>query len=241
MLTQKHTYGIFFFTALAVLFPAIIENPKIVVANLFCMLALRRIISLQSDKNDEKKILDASLWIFVASFFYFWSLWFFVALYLALIIKPITYFRYYLIPVIAGLAVFLMATAYTTITKDSFVWIPGWVEAPNFDFSVYQAPKTILVILLILGIIVLTAFNRVWQIKSIPKKDRPNYLLIVQVLVVAFLTCFFSPHKTTAELLFLAVPSAIILSGYVEKLSNQWLTELILWIFILTPIVFIFV
>ncbi len=240
LLTQTHTFAIFFFVTTSCLLTELWNEPMIVVANLCAMFALRRIFSMQSDKNDEKKILDASLWIFVASLFYFWSLWWFIALYLALIIKPKSYFRYYLIPIIAGVGVFGMATTYHLIVNDSFLWFNEWAETPNFNYSNYITVNALLE-LFPWGILTIWAvLFRLIRLKTIAKKDRPNYLLVSQVLLVAGIVSFFSSEKSTSELLFIIVPASIIISGYIEQLSNKWISEILLWIFLAMPFALVF-
>jgi hypothetical protein len=46
------------------------------------LLALRRLISLQSMKASKEKIFDASLWVFIASLFHFWSILFIVLIFI---------------------------------------------------------------------------------------------------------------------------------------------------------------
>ena len=49
------------------------------------MLALRRLISLQSKLDIKKKLFDAAFWITIATLFYFWSMLFFALVIVALI------------------------------------------------------------------------------------------------------------------------------------------------------------
>ena len=70
-LTQTNAYAIFFYSCFITMLPIIFLNSEIIWANVFLLLALRRIISLRKDTNSKKKILDAAIWITVASLFYF--------------------------------------------------------------------------------------------------------------------------------------------------------------------------
>ena len=50
-LTKTNTFAILFFTCFMVMLPVIFLQHKILLANAFLILALRRIMSLRSDKN----------------------------------------------------------------------------------------------------------------------------------------------------------------------------------------------
>jgi hypothetical protein len=55
---------------LLILFPSVFNNSNLLVANFFLLLAIRRMISLQTLKAPKEKIFDASIWIFIASLFH---------------------------------------------------------------------------------------------------------------------------------------------------------------------------
>ena len=94
-LTKINTYPILLFSCLIILIPAVFSETNLLLANLFLLLSLRRILSLTSEKNLEKKILDASIWISIASLFYFWSILFFIILIIALFQRGIKTIRYW--------------------------------------------------------------------------------------------------------------------------------------------------
>lgn len=75
-LTKISSFAILFFVLYLALFPSVFGNLKLVLANFFVILAIRRMISLQTLKSPKEKIFDASLWIFVASLFHFWCILF---------------------------------------------------------------------------------------------------------------------------------------------------------------------
>ncbi len=241
LLTQTHTFAIFFFTTFVCLLPQLWNQPGLVAANLCSMFALRRIFSLQSDKNDEKKILDASLWILAASLFYFWCLCWFVALFIALISKPKSHVRYYLIPLAATLGVMGMMVAYCLLFHDSLQWITEWPRTPDFDFKAYQSSQALPGLILIAILSLIAVVFRIIRLKNIPKKDRPNYSLVTQVLIVAVLVSFCSSERSTSELIFIMAPAAIVVSGLLEHQSRRWISEIQLVLFLVLPILLLFV
>ena len=79
--SKDTAYVILFFFLFVIFFPSIFDKFDLVVSNFFIILAIRRLISLQSLSASKEKIFDASLWIFIAALFHFWSI-----LYLVLVL-----------------------------------------------------------------------------------------------------------------------------------------------------------
>ena len=68
-LTQNDNYAILLFLVFILLFPSVVNNLKIVLSNVFLLLALRRLISLKTLNSSKEKIFDASFWIFISAIF----------------------------------------------------------------------------------------------------------------------------------------------------------------------------
>ena len=121
-LTRSNTFGIFFFSSFLLMFPAIFFELNILVANTFVLLAFRRILSLRTEKNPEKKIFDASLWITMAVLFNFYCLLYFVILLLAVVRRKHTTYKHMLIPVVGFFGVCIMIVAFRYLIYDAFNW-----------------------------------------------------------------------------------------------------------------------
>src|SRR5660397_114463 len=80
-LTLRSAYKIIIFAVFSVSFWTILKDNQIIVANLCVLFALRRIISLKTQKEIPKKIFDATFWICIASLFYFWAILFLIIVY----------------------------------------------------------------------------------------------------------------------------------------------------------------
>ena len=138
-LTKNNTFAILFFSCFMVMLPVIFSQQSILLANFFLLLSFRRMMSMRNDKNSSKKILDASIWITVASIFHFWSLLFFVPLWIAIIQKPNSNYKQMLIPITGFVAVLMINTAYQLLAADSYSWFLNWEKPISFDFSAYSA------------------------------------------------------------------------------------------------------
>ena len=99
-LTKKNSYKLLLFVLFFALIPETLLHSRILVANLFILLAIRRIISIRSKKAVKKKLFDASFWISIATLFYFWSILFFGLVISALIVFVIVDLKNWIIPLI---------------------------------------------------------------------------------------------------------------------------------------------
>ena len=238
-LTLLNSFGIFLFTCSAAMLAPMFSQPAIVLANLCLLLAFRRMFSLQSQKNTEVKILDASIWIGVASIFYFWSILLILLLYFALFFIPNRSIRYYLIPPIGGIGLLLIAGAYQVLAKQSFDQLLRWPDGISFNFSSYANWEFMVFITFLLVLSVWTLFPKIADLTKGPRKERPNKLIQICALGVCLVIATVSPEKTGAELLFIVAPASIIISSYIEKRSDLWFKEILLWAFLLLPIAFL--
>ncbi|MCW8980248.1 MULTISPECIES: DUF6427 family protein [Altibacter] len=239
-LTRSNTYGILFFSCFLVMFPAVFSEVDILLANVFLLLATRRILSLKSEKNTEKKVLDATLWITIGAFFYFYAILFFAVLIIAILRKKHTTYKHTLIPLVGFFGVFIVVTAYKYLWDDSFDWYFSWRKSISFDFSIYNSASILIPTTVLLTLMVWTGVYRVISFSSVSKKERPNYLLMVFMAGVAIVMALASPVKTGAEVLFLLAPAAIIITNYIEHLKEFWFKELLVALTVLLPVVLFF-
>lgn len=249
-LTKNNTFAILFFTCFLVMLPVIFFQFKIIVANAFLLLALRRIMSLRSDKNSTKKILDASVWITVASLFYFWSLLFFVPLWIAIIQKPNSNYKQILVPFTGFLAVLIINTAFQLLVNNSFAWVFNWKDSISFDFSKYNSASILVPVTVILAFYIWTGIYRILKISIVSLKERSNYLLLLYVSLTSLFVALFGPEKTGAEILFILAPVSIIAANYIENFETEryvekdvaefWFKEIMLWLIVVLPFIFLF-
>lgn len=238
-LTQAHTFGIFVFSA-ALLLVAPYATWSILVSQVLVLLGLRRIFSLTSNKNTEKKILDASLWIIAASFFSFWNILWLGTLYLAIWLISHKQLRYFFIPIISLLGMFLLTTAFFFVKDDSFEWFFQWPKAVSLNFSVYGSLHLWISVTLLVSVYLWSLFYRVSLLPEIPKKLKSNYLLVFYTSLIGMLIVFISENKTGGEMIFALPPMAIIIANYLERNGDLYLKEAICWVLILMPVVAIF-
>ena len=132
-LSKSTSYCIFLFAILTTMVPVALLVPKIMLANCAIILATRRIISLRSERDIQQKILDASLWIMLASIFYFWSILFFGVLFLGIGLYVGQNYRNWLIPFVGVLASYVVLTCISLMVWDRFFSFTSYMA----DFSIF--------------------------------------------------------------------------------------------------------
>ena len=236
-LTKKNSYKILIFSLFIALLPATILNSKILIANLFILFALRRLISLRSNKEIKKKLFDAAFWISIATLLYFWAILFFVLVILGIILYRVIDIKNWIIPFVGILTVVIIGVSIMVLTGYDFInYFENQINL-SFDFSTLNSKRIIVACTVILsyGIWSLLYFIRYLKAKS--KKSRPSFVLIIFTILVALLIVAVSPNKNGSEFLFLFGPLSIIITNYLETISEKWFKETLLAGLLATPLI----
>ena len=230
--TKNNTYSILLFVLFVLMIPQVYLDIHLVLANVFILLATRRILSLNKEKNIEKKIFDATMYITLASFCYGWAILFFLVLYLSIIQKTSVAIRFLIIPVIGFLGISILAVSYQLVVKDSFAWLYNWFPKISVDFSAYNAMTLLIPTTLLSTLLIWIGSTRLAGLSSLSKKEKPAAITIILITVVSIFIVLASPVKTGGELFFLLANVAIIVANYIESGTTKErliFNEILLW------------
>ena len=235
-LTKKSSYKILLFSLFIVLLPDTLKIDNVLISNLFVLLALRRIISLRTNKKIKRKLFDAAFWIGIATLFNFWTILFFILIIAALIFYSITNFKNWVIPFIGLLTVGIILTRYSIIENNQFVVLSSYFDTIGFDFTTYNAPNLIIGITILASLGLWTILFYIRNLKNRKRTQRPSHILIIVSFFISVVIILISPNKNGSEFIFMFAPLSIIMANYIESIKEVWLAELFIWILILTPI-----
>ena len=235
-LTQINSYALFIFVCLLLLMPNVFQNSKPILSTGFILLALRRILSFNSKKNIQKKILDASLWIGIATLFYFWSILFLLVLYAALIQLASKNFKLFLIPIIGMFVVFIICTIYFLYLDNNMYWFTDYENFTSFDFSSYKLLKNFFSLFVILLMIVISLVFKFLNFTKTPLRKKSKYWIIIFTLITGIIIVILTAQKNGIELIFTIVPISILFSNFIEALQRKWVSEVMLWLILIAPI-----
>lgn len=235
-LTKNNNFDILIYGLLLAILPITMYVTNILLANFFILLALRRIISVRSNINVKKKLFDAAFWIAIATLFHFWAILFFVLIIAALLLYSIAHFKNWIIPFIGVLVVMLITASYFVIVYGGFMELFNYLKTISIDLSSNNL-KTLSFEIGVMGVLGIWAliFYSI-TLKQKQKTYRPMYMLILIAFLIGLSVIFISPNKDGSEFLFALPMLSIIMGNYLESVKKYWVSELYVWLLILTPI-----
>lgn len=231
-LTKNNTYAMFLFLVFLVLFPTILVNTNIIISSFFIMLALRRLISLQSLITPKEKIFDASFWIFAASLFHFWAILFILLVFVSIVFHASRDYRNWLIPFIAFFAVAVIYTMAILISGKSFMNEFTGKVGISFDFTYFENIYQNIALAIFSSIAVLFAATHSVSVPNRPLNMQSSHKKIIFSFFIGVAIYALSDDKNNSFLAFTFAPLAIMGANYLESQENVWFREGLLGLFV---------
>ncbi len=231
-LSRDSTYTFFFTFLYLIFFPDLFNNSNLILANFFILLAMRRLVSLQTLKDSKEKIFDASLWIFIAALFQFWSVLYILLVFISVIFHVSRDYRNWIIPFIALFAASILFLACSLIFN--FNSIAFLQESSQIDLSLdyftnnYQNASFAIYITVALFFIV-SMFS---TLSSRPLLLLSSYKKIIVSFFIGVLIFVLSSHKSNETLIFTFTPLAIMTTAHIEISQPKLKEEIVLFVLI---------
>jgi hypothetical protein len=236
-LTQKNNYEILLFSLFLLALPNTTGNGHMLLANFFLLLSLRRIITLRSQVDVEKKLFDAAFWVAIASLFYSWSILFFILIICSLLFYSDNKIKHWIIPFAGMASVFVITMSISIIWYDDFFKLFNASFDVSYDFNNYNSTRYLIVITMLLSF---GLWSSIFYIKSVNQKKkafRPAFKVILLAVFMGFLVVVIAPQKNGSEFLFMLAPLTIIITNYIETIQEKWFKGLFFGFLILVPFV----
>jgi hypothetical protein len=232
-LSKDSGYSMLFFLLLLLFFPTLYDNINLVFANFFILLALRRLISLQSQKASKEKIFDASLWIFVASLFHFWCIIFLVLVFISIISHVSGDYRNWLLPFIAFFTVVILFAMYSlAFGADAINYIKNGVEINlSIDYFTNNYQNAALSVYATVALFFL--ISTIMTLSSKPLLLHASFKKIIIAFLIAVVIYVISANKSNDLLVFTIAPLAIMATSHIEMPQQKLNQELALGVLIL--------
>src|SRR5690606_27205313 len=128
-------------------------------------------------------IFDASLWIALASCFYFWSALFFIVLYAGIFIFSRENYRNWIIPLTGMGVVIVFSNAFTLLFQNAFYTPLDWLRPAGSDFSVYSDFKYIVPLTFYAALLIWSLSDLLLNWKQKKLKSRQLTILLLCILV----------------------------------------------------------
>ena len=224
-LSKDNTYPFLFFFIFLILFPTTLGNSNLIISNFFILLALRRLISLQSLVAPKEKIFDASMWVFLAALFHFWSILFILLVFLSIALHVARDYRNWVLPYIAF---FTVATLYVVfgLLYDTKLFNHLMDDAAfSFDFDYFTNKYQNIALSIYAAITVLFLFSQIVALPSKPLIHHNSYKKMIMAFFIGFFIYLVSPGKNNSILIYTFMPLAVMATSYFEGIKIKWTQE----------------
>ncbi|MBW2961513.1 DUF6427 family protein [Mesonia aestuariivivens] len=235
--TKKNTFTIFLFAVFTVIFSPILKTEEIIIASLFILLALRRVVSLRSGLQFKRKLFDASFWIGIAFLFYPESLLFILLPFLGILFYANQDFKNWLIPFFALFSVFILKTCLNLLVFNQYFYPLSYFNYPTLDFSVYRKLPILIPLSFLLTFTIWSLFSYFKTIQKVNRKTKYSLYLIMITWLISIFLVLLTPHKNGAELLFFILPVCVIGANYFEQKGEKYFKEFLLVFLLLLTII----
>lgn len=231
-LTKNSSYTILFFLLFLMISPSVLVNNNLLFANFFLLLAIRRLISLQTLKAPKEKIFDASMWIFIASLFHFWCILFIILVYVSIIFHVSRDYRNWLLPFVAFFAtavIFLVSALVFDAT-----WITHIVSQTQTNFQLDYFTNNYQNIALSFFVVIALYFvsSMIFTLTNKPLILQASYKKMIFGFLIGVTIFLISPDKNNTMLLFTFMPLSVMCTTNIEYSQSQMYQEIVLLLLI---------
>lgn len=232
-LSKDSSYSILFYFLLLQFFPSVWNNLSLLISNFFILLALRRIISIQSLKAPKEKIFDASIWIFIASLFHFWSILFIILVFIAIFFHVARDYRNWFLPFIA------FFTVATIVVFFSLMFRTDWINyllknaSVNYKFDYFENNYQNLAFSIYVTIALFFLFSLLLTLSKRPLILHSSFKKIIIAFLIGIAVLIVSPYKSNDLLLFTFAPLSIMATSHIEMPQSKLNQEIVLAVFMI--------
>jgi hypothetical protein len=232
-LSKDSGYTILFYFLFLLFFPSIFDHTKLILANFFILLALRRLLSLQSLKASKEKIFDASLWIFIASLFHFWSILYLVLVFISILFHVSRDYRNWVLPFIALFVVGIMSLFFSITCNYNLIEMITKNATTHFKIDYFTNSYQNLSFSIYLTVALFFVVSMFGSISNKPLLMQTSFKKIIASFFIGILIFVISSHKSNNLLLFTFAPLAMMATSHIEIKQLKLKQEMVLIVLIL--------
>ena len=232
-LSKDSSYTILFYLLFLLFFPSVFANTNLILSNFFILLAIRRLISLQSLKASKEKIFDASLWIFVATLFHFWSILYLVLVFISIIFHVAREYRNWVLPFIAFFAVGIISMSLSLIFSKDILGYISENAVLNFNIDYFTNTYQNIAFSIYLTVALFFVTSMLATLSSKLLFLHSSYKKIIASFFIALVIFAVSSNKSNDVLIYTIAPLSIMATSHIEAKQLQLKQELVLGVLIL--------
>jgi len=228
-LTKDNSYFILLFVILIGMFPYSVLNIKLLVVNLILLFAYRRMYSLRTKKETQKKTFDSAFWVGIATIIYPWSSIVLILIYFALYFFDKSTWRNMIIPIVGFLVPICIYASYMYAINSIEVVYENMIFQYSTSFKAFNSIKLLVPSAFICALSIWSIFPTTYKITTINNEFRNSWNLVIFHFIILVVVVMPWPMKNGAELFFLFFPIAIIFTNYLQIIEEKWFKEVFIY------------
>lgn len=237
-ISTLNTYAVALYVLFLACFPVIFTDRTMILANLLAVLAMRRLLSLQTQRAVKAKLFDSFLFIGIACFLYSW-----VVLLIPVALAAILFFehrdvRNWLVPFVSAGVLWVGYILYMLYIDKNCIALalPDDLSLEHFGITDLTSATFYIPFgyLFLVGLFAVMNFLGSFQSKSI-SLQKPYWLLML--ILVATLAMLLFSHERSTVVIFSFFPLSVFISVFLEKLSKQYMKEIVIGLFLILGVV----
>jgi hypothetical protein len=232
-ISKDSTYNAFFCFLYLIFFPDLFNNVNLVLANFFVLLSIRRLVSLQTLKDTKEKIFDASLWIFLATLFHFWSIIFIILVFISIIFHVSRDYRNWILPFIAFFITSIIFLVYATVFNVNVLEYITNSVTTNFSIDYFTNNYQNAALSIYATIALFFLVSMFATLSGRPQLLHTSFKKIIASFFIGVLIFLISSNKSNDLLIFTVAPLAIMATSYIEIPQLKLKQEMVLSVLII--------
>ena len=228
-LTEDNSYSLLIFILFLSSFNETFYSEKLFFSNLFLLFAFRKIYSLNSGFNTIQKLFDAGLWIGLSTLIYQWSVLFFLLIYLAMFIYRNINFKNLFVPILGFISPVIIFFTYHFYNDNLNVFYSSFNFEYGLDFQNYNSLKILIPLTLLITLLIWCIINLIPKIVLTSKNFKAAWQILIIHLIISIIIIIAAPLKHGSELFFIFLPTAIVITIYLQKTTSNIFKNMILY------------
>lgn len=226
-LSKDSAFTVLFYLIFLMFFPPVLDDSALIISNFFVLLAMRRLVSLHSLKAPKEKIFDASLWIFIASIFHFWSILFILLVFISILFHAARDYRNWFLPFIAFFTAGTVFLFFATMFDKT--WIDHLIHSATFNFKINYFTNNFQNVALSIYATVALFFlvSLLMSLSNRPLILHSSYKKIISAFLIGIVIYVISPNKSNDLVIFTFAPLAMMATSHIEATEAKWQRDVV--------------
>jgi len=237
-LNDISSFPMLFFTLLIIAFSEVLSDWRIIICNLFLILCINDLLTINSSKKTNVKVFNASLWLAIATLSYPFAILFYLPTYFAIYFYCGKTLRNWLMPLAAVITFLLISYAILIVFQNPDFLVEHYrfaIAENGFLKLNYQGYTRLTLYALANIVLLLIVFGRLRNIGK-GRVLQLRMLFLIFMVGIPLTILGLGEDDGLKTILFTFCPVSIFITNYFEIFKRKRLKEYLLLLVIIGPV-----